>query len=140
VHGDDIRGNDDGSASSVFDLSPFKIIALVLIGLIVFGPEQLPRMAAQAGQVLRDMRKLMDRARADLADNLGPEFAEFDLNDLNPRTFVRKHLLDGLDDDEQWSGQPEILADGTAEILSESYGEPERLTVGEVPPWDAEAT
>ncbi len=127
----------------MLDLNVFKILALGLIGLVIFGPEQLPRMAAQAGQVLRDLRKLAERARADLAENLGPEFAEFDFNDLNPRTFVRKHLLDGLDgggDDGQWSGQPEMLADGTAEILSESYGEYERLTVGEVPPWDSEAT
>ena len=67
----------------LFDLSIGKILVLGIIGLVVFGPDQLPRIAAQAGRALRDLRRLADRARADLADNLGPEFHDFDLNDLN---------------------------------------------------------
>ena len=77
---------------------------MALIGLVVFGPEQLPKMAAQAGRALRDLRRLADNARSDLSESLGPEFHDFDFNDLNPRAFVRKHLLDPVDEDpSSWS-------------------------------------
>jgi sec-independent protein translocase protein TatB len=83
----------------LFDLSITKILVLALIGLVVFGPEQLPKMAAQAGRALRDLRRLADNARADLSESLGPEFRDFDLNDLNPRAFVRKHLIDPVEEE-----------------------------------------
>ncbi len=122
----------------MFDLSITKILVLGLLGLVIFGPDQLPRLAAQAGRALRDLRRLADNARADLSESLGPEFRDFDLNDLNPKSFVRKHLLDPIDDDsDTWSASD-------AEV---PYGElPEQETVSatlaadEVPPYDSEAT
>ncbi len=124
----------------MFDLSITKLMVLALIGLVVFGPEQLPKMAAQAGRALRDLRRLADNARSDLSDSLGPEFRDFDFNDLNPRAFVRKHLLeDGDEHDGQWNeagaevpygglpGQDPDLAEAT-------------LMPDEVPPYDHEAT
>ena len=122
----------------MFDLSITKILVLALIGLVVFGPEQLPKIAAQAGRALRDLRRLADNARADLSDSLGPEFRDFDLNDLNPRAFVRKHLLDPVEEDvNSWS-------DSSAEVPYAELPEPDQavamLLPGEVPPYDSEAT
>jgi sec-independent protein translocase protein TatB len=122
----------------LFDLSITKILVLALIGLVVFGPDQLPKMAAQAGRALRDLRRLADNARADLSENLGPEFQDFDFNDLNPRSFVRKHLLDPVDEDStSWSDQ-------AAEAPYAEVPEPDPvlavLAPDEVPPYDSEAT
>jgi sec-independent protein translocase protein TatB len=124
----------------VFDLSITKLAILALIGLVVFGPEQLPRMAAQAGRALRDLRRLADNARADLSQSLGPEFSDFDFNDLNPRAFVRKHLLeDGDESDGHWD-------DVGAEVPYGGLPEQELVLTGaalrpdEVPPYDSEAT
>lgn len=116
----------------MFDLSVPKILVLAVLGLVIFGPEQLPRLAAQAGQALRDLRRLADRAKADLTENLGPEFAEFDFNDLNPKAFVRKHLLDDSDAGYQWEAPAEVPADDAAA--------PVVLAAGEIPPYDSEAT
>lgn len=90
----------------MFDLSITKILILAVLGLMIFGPEQLPRMAAQAGKALRDLRRMAENAKSDLTDGLGPDFKDFDFNDLNPKSFVRKHLMDGFDDDDDlsWSG------------------------------------
>jgi sec-independent protein translocase protein TatB len=123
----------------LFDLSITKILVLALIGLVVFGPEQLPKMAAQAGRALRDLRRLADNARADLSESLGPEFRDFDFNDLNPRAFVRKHLLDPVEEEvsSSWS-------DPAAEVpyaeLPETDEVGAMLSPGEVPPYDSEAT
>jgi sec-independent protein translocase protein TatB len=114
----------------VFDLSFLKILVLGVLALVIFGPDQLPKMAAQAGRALRDLRRLADSARADLQDGLGPEFRDFDINDLNPRSFVRKHLLDDLDEDRQ----PQV----SRAVPESPVGVP--LTSGDAPPYDAEAT
>jgi sec-independent protein translocase protein TatB len=78
----------------VFDLSITKLLFLAVIALLVFGPKELPKIAAQAGRALRDLRRIAEGAKADLREGLGPEFQDFDFDDLNPRRFVQKHLLD----------------------------------------------
>jgi sec-independent protein translocase protein TatB len=77
----------------VFDLSLPKLLVLALLALVVFGPNELPKMAAHAGRVLRDLRRIAEGAKADLREGLGAEFSDFDIDDLNPRRFVQKHLL-----------------------------------------------
>ncbi|HEX9065116.1 MAG TPA: sec-independent translocase [Streptosporangiaceae bacterium] len=124
----------------MFDLSITKLMVLALIGLVVFGPEQLPKMAAQAGRALRDLRRLADNARADLSESLGPEFSDFDFNDLNPRTFVRKHLLEGDEQpDSQWDESgAEVPYGGLPEQDFELSGT--TLRPDEIPPYDSEST
>jgi sec-independent protein translocase protein TatB len=117
----------------LFDLSITKLLILGVLALLIFGPEQLPKMAAQAGGMLRDLRRLAEQARADLTDNLGPEFSDFDFNDLNPKHFVRKHLLD--DESLSWSNGTEVQTDADSDLVD--FAE---LVPGEVPPYDAEAT
>jgi sec-independent protein translocase protein TatB len=128
--------------NSLFDLSFFKLAVLAVIALVVFGPDQLPKLAAQAGRALRDVRRMADNARADLQEHLGPEFSEFDLNELNPKYFVRKHLLD---EPGAAAGDASGTADGTgmAGIGSGVRSEDDmivRLEPGESPPYDVEAT
>jgi sec-independent protein translocase protein TatB len=78
-----------------------KLLVLAVIALVVFGPHELPKIAQQAGRALRDLRKIAEGAKADLREGLGPEFQDFDFDDLNPRRFVRKHLLDDVEDTSQ---------------------------------------
>jgi sec-independent protein translocase protein TatB len=84
----------------VFDLSLPKLLVLAVLALIMFGPHELPKFAAQAGRALHDLRRIADGAKTDLREGLGPEFCDFDLDDLNPRRFVQKHLLTGLNRDD----------------------------------------
>ncbi len=116
----------------MFDLSIGKILVLGVIALVLFGPEQLPKMAAQAGRALRDLRRMADGARADLREGLGPEFSDFDISDLNPKNFVRKHLFDDLSDPSSLIDQTDAVGNGDAAGRS--------LAVGERPPYDSEAT
>jgi sec-independent protein translocase protein TatB len=115
----------------VFDLSFGKLAVLAVIAVIVFGPDQLPKVAAQAGRALRELRRMAEGATQDLREGLGPEFEDFDFNDLNPKNFVRKHLLDELN----LNGDPasETPAGDPAAI-------PGGLPPGEAPPYDSEAT
>ncbi|MGI5492429.1 sec-independent translocase [Microtetraspora malaysiensis] len=119
----------------MFGLGWPEILALVVIGLLVFGPEKLPQAAQQAGRTLRQLRQMANNAKADLESNLGPEFKNFDPADLNPKTFVRKHLLDDVENDWNASSTAESVPAVTA--AAPPGGE---LGFGEIPPYDTEAT
>jgi sec-independent protein translocase protein TatB len=117
----------------LFDLSFVKIAVLAVIALVVFGPDQLPKMAAQAGRALRDVRRLAENARADLQQHLPDELQDFDVADLNPKHFVRKHLLDEVNG--FGASSSAAAAGGTATATAEPA-----LAPGENPPYDDEAT
>ncbi|MFI9556946.1 sec-independent translocase [Nonomuraea endophytica] len=121
----------------MFGLGWAEIGALVVIGLLVFGPDKLPQVASQAGQTLRNLRRMATNARDDLRSGLGPEFSNFDPADLNPKNFVRKHLLDDVED--SWNDRPQQELEPVA--AAPYAPEPlEELGYGELPPYDSEAT
>jgi len=73
---------------------------LLLFGLFLFGPERLPGMAKELGKLLRQVRAYGTSVRDELASEMGPEFGNLDLRSLNPKEFVRRHLLE--DEPAQW--------------------------------------
>jgi sec-independent protein translocase protein TatB len=124
----------------VLDLSFWKLLVLGVIALVVFGPERLPAMAAQAGRALRELRRMAEGATSELRENLGPEFSQLDLADLNPRRFVRKHLMDELTGDGALLGGAGDNGNGVGAADAAMSGPAVVLGPGESPPYDAEAT
>lgn len=102
-----------------------EFMVLALVAVFVFGPDKLPDVARQAGKMLRSLRGTVTSARSQISDELGPEFANFDPRDLNPRALVKKHLLDDIED----------LDDDTPRRPGHRP-----LEKGEAPPYDVEAT
>jgi len=121
----------------VFDLSFWKLLVLAVLALVIFGPNELPKMIARVGSLLRDLRRIADSARNDLRAGLGPEFQDFDFNDLHPKRFVQKHLLDDL---EAGFNAPSATAQQTARSTAVQTQPPSVLAPGETPPFDLEAT
>jgi sec-independent protein translocase protein TatB len=120
----------------LFDLSIPKLLVLAVIALVIFGPNELPKIASQAGRALRDLRKIAEGAKNDLREGLGPEFSDFDIEDLNPKRFVHKHLFEDL------NGNSDSR---TAAQSASSAPQPGRangtlLAPGERPPFDSDAT
>ena len=113
----------------MFDLSLPKLLVLAVIALVIFGPSELPAIASQAGRALRDLRKIAEGAKNDLREGLGPEFAGFEIEDLNPKRFVHKHVFGDLNADPE-AQQParQAAANGTP------------LPPGEPSPPDPDAT
>jgi sec-independent protein translocase protein TatB len=115
----------------VFDLSIPKLLVLAVIALVVFGPHELPKIASQAGRALRDLRKIAEGAKNDLREGLGPEFADFDIEDLNPKRFMQKHLFEDVNGDTD----PRSPA-----VQAQSRANGTLLAPGERPPFDPDAT
>jgi sec-independent protein translocase protein TatB len=84
----------------VFDIGTGELLALAVLALLVLGPEKLPQYAAEAARFIRQVRKMANEARTEVTRELGPELEGLDLRDLNPRSLLRKHLLDPLDHDD----------------------------------------
>jgi sec-independent protein translocase protein TatB len=110
---------------------------LAVLALVIFGPNELPKMVSKAGKLLRDLRRIADGAKDDLRAGLGPEFQDFDFNDLNPKRFVQKHLIDDL---EAGFSAPSATNQQTARAGGLQTQQVPVLAPGETPPYDFEAT
>jgi sec-independent protein translocase protein TatB len=71
-----------------------EFIALLLLALLIFG-ERLPKVISDGMRMLRGLRAMATNATGDLSKELGTDIK---LEDLNPKAFVRKHLLSEEDE------------------------------------------
>lgn len=74
----------------MLDIGPAEFIGLALVALIVFGPERLPMLAADAGRLLRQVRQLVDGAKHELHQQLAPELSDVHLPELNPHRLASR--------------------------------------------------
>lgn len=125
-----------------FDIGPLEWLSLIVLGIVLFGPDKLPTMAKNAARTLQQFREFTQGAREDLKKELGPEFDGLKLEDLNPKTFVRKNLL-GEDDPFALREIQTLNEDFKLSLDDRSPAAPppvEKLAPGERPPFDADAT
>ena len=77
------------------NLNWWEITVLALIALFIFGPERLPKVVSDAVRMIRTVRDMARNATSDLSRELG---TEIQLEDLHPKTFIRKHLISEEDE------------------------------------------
>ncbi|MCU4746856.1 MULTISPECIES: sec-independent translocase [Streptomyces] len=77
-----------------FDIGSLEFLVIIVLAILVFGPEKLPKMIQDAARLIRKVRDFSDNAKQDIRSELGPEFKDFEFEDLNPKRFAQKHLLD----------------------------------------------
>lgn len=83
-----------------FDIGAGEIIGLAVLGLILVGPDRLPKFASDAAKTVRKIAKISQSATKELRENLGPDFEDLQPSDLHPKTFLKKHLAQALDQEE----------------------------------------
>ncbi|MDQ0406169.1 sec-independent translocase [Streptomyces sp. NBC_01723] len=74
------------------DIGPLELVALVVLAVLVFGPDKLPKVIQDVTRTIRKIREFSDSAKQDIRQELGPEFKDFEFEDLNPKTFIRKQM------------------------------------------------
>ncbi|WP_328359619.1 Sec-independent protein translocase protein TatB [Mycobacterium sp. NBC_00419] len=130
-----------------------EMLLLVVVGLVILGPERLPDAIRWTSNTLRQARDYISGATSQLRDDLGPEFDDLrqplselqKLRGMTPRAALTKHLLDG---DDSWlteafqpptetpSGEKPHSAPPPAAMPPR----PEPLPPGTPAPFDADAT
>ncbi|WP_203568312.1 sec-independent translocase [Aestuariimicrobium ganziense] len=83
----------------MFDVGAPEFIVLVVLAIIFFGPEKIPEMARKGAKIVHFLRGVANQATSQLKDELGPEYAHLTAADLNPKTFIQKHLFDDLQEE-----------------------------------------
>ena len=102
------------------------MFTIALVAVFVFGPDKLPDLARQAGRFARQLRTFAHTARDELRTELGPEYADLQLRDLDPRAIVRKHIMEAMNEADDDADRPKRKQ--------------RPLVDGEAPPFDLDAT
>ena len=108
----------------MFGVGLQEMFLIAFVAVIVFGPDKLPDLARQAGRMARQVRSFAHAARDELRTELGPEYADLQLCDLDPRSIVRKHIMEAMN-------EPDVTP-------ARRRSKP--LRADETPPYDLEAT
>lgn len=123
------------------------MLVLVVVGLVVLGPERLPGAIRWTAGALRQARDYLSGVTHQLREDMGPEFDDLrghiselqKLRGMTPRAALTKHLLDG--DDSIFTGDFDKPAPDTPSVKPVVSGagdsaaqQPDR------PPFDSDAT
>ena len=131
-----------------------EILLLVLIAILVIGPNRMPEYAAKLARGIRQARVMAEGAKGQLKEQLGPEYKDlnwrqYDPRQYDPRRIVRQALIEPLEDAaaplRESAGATAVAGVGAragvagAEPAPESVDptsfDPDRPT-----PWDTDAT
>lgn len=86
--------------SGVFGINGNEFLVIILVAVIVVGPQRLPEYTRKLTQLVRQLRVFLDNARSQIAEEVGPEMADLDLSSLDPRQYdPRKIVRDALGED-----------------------------------------
>ncbi|MGW5370650.1 sec-independent translocase [Streptomyces sp. NPDC004009] len=74
------------------DIGPLELVTIIVLAVLVFGPDKLPKVIQDVTRTIRKIREFSESAKQDIRSELGPEFKDFEFEDLNPKTFIRKQM------------------------------------------------
>jgi sec-independent protein translocase protein TatB len=78
----------------MFGIGFEKLLTLAILAAVLIGPDKLPTFAVDAAKLIQRIRGFSKEAMTEFKSQLGPEFAHLEISDLNPKTFINKHLED----------------------------------------------
>lgn len=114
----------------MFDINGWEFIMLAVLAVVILGPERLPDYAAKLGRFVRQARAMADRAKAQLKEEMGPEFSDVDWRAYDPRQYdPRKIVREAL-----MTPDP-APAEADKPVSTPQGFDPQART-----PWDTEAT
>ena len=116
----------------MFDINGWEFVVLVVVALLVIGPERMPEYSAKLARMVRQLKGLADAATMQLREQMGPEFdnvdwKQYDFRQYDPRRIVREALMDDG-------------ADEAKPTVDKAQSSPKRRDPDEPTPYDEDAT
>jgi sec-independent protein translocase protein TatB len=124
-----------------------EMLVLVVVGLVVLGPERLPGAIRWSAAALRQARDYLSGVTTQLREDIGPEFDNLreplselqKLRGMTPRAALTKHLLNG--DDSLFTGNfDRSTLSAPAQPLVPPSSSPAEPHVAGPAPFDSDAT
>lgn len=81
----------------MLDIGFFELLVIAIIGLLVVGPERLPKYIAQGMKMLRNIKDMATKAKDDIVESAG--IKDLDLKDLSK--FDPNKLANNVFDDKE---------------------------------------
>ena len=127
-----------------FGINGSEVLLLVLIAIIVLGPQRMPEYAAKLARGIRQLRVMAEGAKGQLKEQLGPEYQDinwrqYDPRQYDPRRIVRQALIEPLEEATAGVkdlGAPTAAAAGAAASRSAVGTEPPRRSAAAPEPID----
>lgn len=132
---------------SFFGIDTWEFLIILVLALVVIGPDKLPEYVAKLRTWIRQARDMADGARSQLKDQMGPEFKDVDWKQYDPRQYdprkiVRQALFDdpadpaaaGAAEPAPYEADAAIPETPPLELYAQRF-DPDRAT-----PWDLDAT
>lgn len=70
-----------------------ELVLLVVLALVILGPERLPEYAAKLARLVRSLRSLAEGAKSQLKEEMGPAFEEVNWQQLDPRQYDPRRIV-----------------------------------------------
>lgn len=135
----------------LFGINGWEFVLLIILAIVILGPERLPEYAAKLGQGVRKLRTMAEGAKDQLKDQLGPDYQDinwqqYDPRQYDPRRIVREALAEPIEsfrelgDDfrtlGQGGAQGEVTGDGPGDAIGEPMSEPGHTPYVSPTEWD----
>ncbi|ALE06788.1 preprotein translocase subunit TatA [Arthrobacter sp. ERGS1:01] len=138
----------------MFGINTPELVLIVIVALLVIGPKRLPGYVDKLKNLIREVRRMASGARETIKDEAGLDIDDIDWKKLDPRQYdprriIREALLDD-DDVDALNSLKTAPAAAIASMLGKDDDKAiesvpaetpvERLAVGQLAPFDLEAT
>ena len=80
----------------MFGIDAADLVLILILAVVMFGPERLPEYSRKAARIFVYLRGVANNAKGSLREELGPEYADLELRDLHPKTFIAKHMREEI--------------------------------------------
>ncbi|MBT2549934.1 twin-arginine translocase TatA/TatE family subunit [Arthrobacter sp. ISL-65] len=132
----------------MFGINGPEFILLLLIGILVIGPQRLPEYTQKLANLVREVRRMASGAREQIKEEVGIDIDDVDWKKYDPRQYDPRRIIKEalLEDDTKpvSAGGPAAVAAAASAAASSTEERPARiiesLGVGERAPFDSEAT
>ncbi|RAM35064.1 twin-arginine translocase TatA/TatE family subunit [Arthrobacter globiformis] len=132
----------------MFGINGPEFILLLLIGILVIGPQRLPEYTQKLANLVREVRRMASGAREQIKEEVGIDIDDVDWKKYDPRQYDPRRIIKEalLEDDTKpvSAGGPAAVAAAASAAASTTEERPariiEQLPYGEAAPFDSEAT
>jgi sec-independent protein translocase protein TatB len=136
----------------VFGINGPEFFLLLLIGILVIGPQRLPEYTQKLANLVKEVRRMASGAREQIKEEVGIDIDDVDWKKYDPRQYDPRRIIKEalLEDDSKpvSAGAPAAVAavSGAAAVaaVDRAPARPQRvvqsLPAGEAAPYDTEAT